>query len=127
MQKKNLISSSSATKQSGVSSSSMTAGRRRRVVEHHKKTMLKVMDPNVHQMTLSRNQDARVNNSDNESVNSSHRLKVKTVTLNRGYEPKIEMKRRMARQSDLIDSLEQSQAQKSTDLLKLKRQIDDQD
>lgn len=51
----NLISGSG--QKPGTLSSSSTTGavKRRVVVEHHKKTMLKVMDPNVHQMTLSRN------------------------------------------------------------------------
>lgn len=42
-------------------------------------------------------------------------------------EPKIEMKRKLARQSDLILSLEKTDVRKSTEVNKLKRRIEDQD
>lgn len=45
----------------------------------------------------------------------------------RGMEPKIEMKRKLARQSDLILSLEKTDVRKSTEVNKLKRRIEDQD
>jgi len=50
----------------------------------------------------------------------------RTVVV-RGMEPKIEMKRKLARQSDLILSLEKTDVRKSTEVNKLKRRIEDQD
>ena len=76
--------------------------------------MLKVMDPNVHQMTLSRNQND-VDNSDDEHLITGSDLTSnnRTIILRGSIEPKIEMKRRIARQNDLILSLERSELQKS--------------
>ena len=93
--------------------------------ERHRKTMLKVMDPNVHQLSLSRNKSG-LDNSDDEMDHHSNITGSRTVVV-RGMEPKIEMKRKLARQSDLILSLEKTDVRKSTEVNKLKRRIEDQD
>ena len=73
----------------------------KRKPEHHKKTMLKVMDPNVHQMNLVHNE---IDNSDDERLPTASDLMQapRSVILRGTREPKIEMKRRIARQNDLI-------------------------
>ena len=63
--------------------------------------MLKVMDPNVHQMNLVHNE---IDNSDDERLPTASDLMQapRSVILRGTREPKIEMKRRIARQNDLI-------------------------
>ncbi len=85
--------------------------------------MLKVMDPNVHQLSLSRNKP-NLDNSDDDVDHQSNITGNRTVVV-RGMEPKIEMKRKLARQSDLILSLEKTDIRKSTEVQKLKRRIED--
>ena len=73
--------------------------------ELHRKTMLKVMDPNVHQLTLSKNH-ATDDDSDDGPYDGQSSLTQPTRPTLSTLEPKIEMKRKIARQSDLIVSLE---------------------
>ncbi len=65
--------------------------------ETHRKTMLKVMDPNVHQMTLSKNH-ALDDDSDEGPYEGQSSLTGNTTRIARStLEPKIELKRKMAR------------------------------
>ena len=88
--------------------------------------MLKVMDPNVHQVVVGRKDKRRFRDGsdDDDDEAFEHRSDVtgnRTVIIQGGIEPKIEMKKKIARQSDLIHSLERNEIRKSTELLKLKK------
>ena len=113
----------------GSIKSALTTSTKKRKAEHHRKTMLKVMDPNVHQMTLSRNHAAHSDDDDDfyEVQQSARTGQTKTVIVKGGLEPKIEMKRKIARQSDLILSLEKSEIRKSSEVENLRRTINDQE
>ena len=67
-----------------------------------------------------------MDNSDDEVERQSNITGSRTVVV-RGMEPKIEMKRKLARQTDLILSLEKTDVRKSNEVSKLRRRIEDQD
>lgn len=96
--------------------------------------MIKVMDPNVHQMNLHGGKRGSVKkghaDSDDDDDEYEHRSDltgVRTVILKGGMEPKIEMKKKIARQSDLITSLERSEIRKSEEVLTLKQKVRQQE
>lgn len=73
---------------------------RARKAEKNRKTMLKVMDPNVHQMTLSRNLASQSDEEDMAASMPERRSDLtgtRTVIVKQSIEPKIEMKRKLAR------------------------------
>ncbi len=51
----------------------------------------------------------------------------RTLLIRGGLEPKIEMKRKIARQSDLIISLEKNEIRKSTEVDQLRQKINEQE
>ena len=66
--------------------------------------------------------------SDEEDEAYEHRSDVtghRTVILKGGMEPKLEMKKKIARQSDLITSLERSEIRKNDEMLTLKQKVRD--
>ena len=92
--------------------------------------MLKVMDPNVHQMQIGRRDPSRFkdggsddDDGDEAFTHKSDATGNRTVIIQGGIEPKLQMKKKIARQSDLIHSLEKSEVRKSTELLQLKKHI----
>ena len=93
------------------------------------------MDPNVHQMTsLNRNQ--ALNDEFDEDgdeyplrqTKSSNVASQQAVIVKMGgMEPKVEMKKKIARQTDLIQSLERGEMRRSNEVLELKRKLREQD
>ena len=64
--------------------------------------------------------------SDDEDDAYEHRSDVtghRTVILKGGMEPKLEMKKKIARQSDLITSLERNEIRKNDEMLTLKQRV----
>ena len=90
-------------------------------------------------MGLNRNrQNPNEENSDNDDIHSdlvvrkSSQLNTNTTTATLagskdGLEHKIEMKKKIARQSDLINSIEKSEIKKSTEITDLKRKLAEQE
>lgn len=92
------------------------------------------MDPNVHQMMVGRNDNGRrFKRGDGESDDDEvieHRSDLtgnRTVIITGGIEPKIEMKKKIARQSDLIHSLELNEVRKSSELIELRKKVRQQE
>ena len=106
--------------------------------------MIKVMDPNVHQMGLlnrirKRSSVKNTNNGSNGPIDSEeedeayeHRSDLtghRTVILRAGgaIEPKLEMRKKIVRQSDLITSLERSELRKNEEMLALRSKVREQE
>ena len=109
---------------------------------HHRKTMIKVMDPNVHQImnhvSRRKRSSAHTSNgggpldSDEEDDEAyEHRSDLtghRTVILRKaGVEPKLDMRRKIVRQSDLISSLERSEIRKNEEMLALRQKVREQE
>ena len=89
--------------------------------------MLKVMDPNVHQiMPVRRKNRAAGYSDDSDGVEyDTSRQNHRPVVIKHGISPKIsmakiEMKKHIARQSDLINSLSKSDVRNSREVFGLK-------
>ena len=93
------------------------------------KTMLKVMDPNVHQMVLNVDEVNQNSNSDEDYVPSETDPVQKHQQILNGVisAPKLEMQRKIGRQSELIRSLEQSEAARSSEIIELKQKLAEKD
>ena len=96
--------------------------------------MIKVMDPNVHQMTVQGGKHGSVKggnvDSDDDDEQYEHRSDltgVRTVIIKGGMQPKIDMKKKIARQSDLITSLERSEIRKNDEVYTLKQKVKQQE
>ena len=111
---------------------SLKHGGGRREERHRHKTMLKVMDPNVHQiMPVRRHNPGYSDDSDGVEYDTS-RQNHRPVIIKHGISPKIamaklEMKKHIARQSDLINSLEKSDIRNSREVFSLKQKIREQE
>ena len=108
--------------------------------------MIKVMDPNVHQMGLFNHNRRKRSSAQNSTANGAngpldseeedeayeHRSDLtghRTVILRAGgaIEPKLEMRKKIVRQSDLITSLERSELRKNEEMLALRKKVREQE
>ena len=111
---------------SSVEKSIRTTGMSSKKLE---KTMLKVMDPNVHQMVLNIDEMNQNSNSDDDYVPSDRDPVQKHQQVLAGVisAPKLAMQKKMGRQSDLIRSLEQSEHKRSSAIEELKQKLVEKD
>ena len=94
--------------------------------KHRHKTMLKVMDPNVHQiMPVRRHNRPGISDDSDGAEYDTSRQNRRPVIIKHGISPKIamakmEMKKHISRQSELINSLEKSGVRNSREVFSLK-------
>ena len=91
--------------------------------------MLKVMDPNVHQMVLNIDEINQNSNSEDDYVPSDRDPVQKHQQVLAGVisAPKLAMQQKMGRQSELIKSLEQSEHKHSSEIDELKQKLVEKD
>ena len=93
------------------------------------KTLLKVMDPNVHQMVINPDEINQQSGSDDDYVPSDTDPVQKHQQVLNGIvsAPKLEMQKKISRQSELIQSLQKSEQHHSEEIEHLKERLAEKD
>ena len=93
------------------------------------KTLLKVMDPNVHQMIINPDEINQQSGSDDDYVPSDSDPVQKHQQVLNGIvsAPKLEMQKKISRQSELIQSLQKSEQHHSEEIEHLKERLAEKD